>query len=119
MLLVVDNDLAFLQTAERVLDVRSGVLLARSADQALSLLQGIGSAFSVVLVSEDLLTHDGLPLVEQIRREYPNVPVVAISAAMRQQVLEGAKALAALKKPITPELGAAIAQLRAKAAGGS
>jgi DNA-binding response OmpR family regulator len=80
------------------------------------LLRGLASTFSVVLVNSELLTHDGLPLVEQIRREHSTLPVVAISAAMRQQVLEGGTALAAVRRPITSQLDAAFARLRAKAA---
>ena len=119
MLLIIDTDVLFLQMAERALDVRSGVLLARDAEQALSLLRGLTATFSVVLVNSELLTHDGLPLVEQIRREHRTLPVVVISASMRQKVLEAAAALAAVRRPITPQLDAAFARLRAKAANGS
>ena len=113
MLLTVDADVVFLQAVERVLNVKTGVLLARNAEQALSLLRSVGSTFSVALVNSELLTHDGLSLI--LRHEYLNLPVIAITSAMREQVFEAANGLgdaSVVRKPITPELKAAIARLR-------
>src|SRR5215813_6035348 len=118
MLLIVDDDPRFLAAAEQALDVCGGVLLAH-ADQARSLMGTVGKDFFAALIDLFLPGVGGFSLILEMRRDYPDLPVIAISGALRQHVFESAKALGAadvLRKPITSEWNAAIARVKAASA---
>ena len=121
MILIVDDDPRFLEDAGELLDAGRGVFCARDAEQAKSLIASVGGAFSVALVDLSLPGQDGFSLIIEMRQQYPDPPVVAISGVYQEHVLESAKAVGAvdaLHKPITPEWKAAITRIRANVANG-
>jgi CheY-like chemotaxis protein len=118
MLLIVDGDPRFLEAAERALDERDGVLFALNADHARSLMVAVGPEISAALINLFLPRGDGFSLIREMRREHPDLPVVAMTGVVRRNVLERAKALGAadlLQKPATPEWNTTIARAKAAA----
>lgn len=121
MLLIVDDDPAFLLNAQELLDDGArGIYFAGSAEHAKELIGTVGAGFSVALVDLDLPGQDGFSLIREMRQHFPDLPVIAISGVFQKHVLESAKAVGAadtLAKPITPEWKTAIAAARGKTAG--
>lgn len=121
MLLIVDDDPAFLLKAQELLDDGCrGVYFAGSAEHAKELIGTVGAGFSVALVDLDLPGQDGFSLIRDMRQHFPDLPVIAISGVFQKHVLESAKAVGAadtLEKPITPEWKTAIEAARGKTAG--
>jgi CheY-like chemotaxis protein len=119
MLLIVDDDPAFLMSAEKQLNEGRGVFFAGNASDAKALIRSVGSDFSVVMVDLDLPGEDGFSLIGDLRRNFPDLPLIAISGVFQKDALESAKVFGAkdaLQKPITPEWKAAIARARRRAA---
>jgi CheY-like chemotaxis protein len=115
MLLIVDDDPVFLEAAEEKLEHDRGLLFAGSGEHARSLLETVGPDCGVVMVDLDLPGEDGFSLIRHVCRDYPELPVIAISGVIQMDVLESAKLLGAretLRKPITPEWNQAIARVR-------
>src|SRR3954465_4896762 len=109
MLLVVDDDPSFLEQT-KVLDSGRGVFFAGNAEHAKSLIATVGAEFSVVMIDVDLPGQDGFSLIREMRTNFPDLPVIAISAVLNTDVLEPAKLIGAadaLQKPIGPEWKAA------------
>lgn len=104
MVLVVDDDPAFLEQARKLLTGERHVFLATDARQGFALAEKLG--FTVVLVDLDLEGEDGFSLIERLHSSFPNLPIVAISGVAQGEVLESAKVVGAIEvlpKPITPE----------------
>ena len=117
MLLVIDDDPSFLESAES-LDGEQGVLFARDAEHAKALIGVLGRTFSMALIDLDLPGQDGFSLILEMRRMLPDLPIIAISGTFHRNVLESAKVIGAqeaLSKPIGPEWFDAIARVRARA----
>ena len=117
MILIVDDDPRFLAAAEQAFNER-GVLFALDAEQARSLMGSVGTNFSAALIDLSLPRVDGFSLIREMRRNYPDLPVIAISGVLQHHVLESAKALGAvdvLSKPITSEWNAVISRACASA----
>lgn len=115
MLLIVDDDPAFLEAAERLLDQGRGVFFAGDARHAKELLTSVGAMVSVVLVDVDLPGGDGVSLIRELRQAFPDLPVIAITDVQRPDTLDFAKLLGAtdaLRKPINSEWNPAIARVR-------
>jgi CheY-like chemotaxis protein len=115
MLLIVDDDPAFLESADESLNDGRGVLFANNGQRARQLLDAIGPGCSVLMIDLDMPGEDGFSLIREMRRKYPALPIIAISGVYQTNVLESAKLLGArdtLQKPITPEWRATIARVR-------
>lgn len=118
MVLIIDDDPAFLESAEQLLDQGRGVFFAGNASDAKQLINAVGSSFSVVMVDLDLPGEDGFSLIRDLRKSFPDLPLIAISGVFHDNVLEAAKAVGAqeaLRKPISSEWHSAIARARNKA----
>jgi CheY-like chemotaxis protein len=114
MILVVDDDPAFLTAAERMFGREEPVYFARDAEHALALMSTMGRACSVALVDLDLPRVDGLRLIQQLRDLSPGLPIIAISVgAPESAVAVGASEV--LRKPITPDWQGVIERHRAGA----
>jgi two-component system sensor histidine kinase/response regulator len=114
MILVVDDDLSFLELASKILNRDRQVFLAFDAQQAFQLTKHLG--FSVALVDLDLKGKDGLSLIERLRENFPDLPIIAISSALSGRELEHAMELGVvevLHKPITPEWRPVVERIRA------
>jgi CheY-like chemotaxis protein len=107
MILVVDDDPEFLQEAERFLPATERLMFAASSRQAILLLKTLGEhEFSLALVDLNLPNENGFELISTLTKEFPHLPVIAISGFYAADVLESAKllgAIATLAKPVTRE----------------
>ena len=114
MVLLVDDDPDFIESAKTSLCDQPFVLEATTPDQALALVKAIG--FSVALVDLYLgPTDDGFALIQRIHKQHPKLPIVAISGVCSRAALESAKSFGAtevLHKPITPQWASVILRLR-------
>jgi CheY-like chemotaxis protein len=75
----------------------------------------VGAAISAMLIDLDLPGQDGFSLIQEMRVNFPDLPVIAMSGVFQQHVLESAKsvgAIAALPKPITAEWVTEVARVR-------
>ncbi len=118
MLLIVDDDPKFLESAQALLDMGRNIFFAGNAEHAKSLMSSVGMGFSVVMIDLDLPGQDGFALIREMRQHFPDLPIIAISGVFQRHVLESAKALGAneaLQKPIDPEWNAAIERVRTSA----
>ena len=103
MILIVDDDPAFLESARKLFGPEWQVFFAMNAQQALRLAEDI--EFSVVLIDLVLGRDNGFELIDEFHNRFPGLPVVAMSGLVKQHVLETAKAYGAVKvlsKPATP-----------------
>jgi len=113
MILVVDDDDAFLEQAQEILNRTRQVFLASDADRALELARELG--FSVALIDLDLPGEDGFALIRKLRDIVPELSIIAVSSALHNLTLEDARKLGAvevLKKPITPEWKPVVERVR-------
>jgi DNA-binding response OmpR family regulator len=116
MILIIDDDPAFLEKAREILNHERRVFFAGNSQLALRLAGDLG--FSVVLVDLELRGEDGLELISQIREKFPGLPVIAIddsppgTLAMRAMELG---AIEVLRKPITPAWKIVVERVRALA----
>lgn len=116
MILVVDDDPAFLEKAREILNRDRKVFLAANAEQAFKLSEDLG--FSVALVDLDLRGETGLELIREMQERFPDLPVIAISAAWHRDGVATAKTIGAvevLRKPITSEWKPVVERIRATA----
>ena len=114
MILVVDDDVSFLELASKILNRTRQVFLAVDAQQAFHLAKDLG--FSVALVDLDLKGKDGLSLIRSLRENFPDLPIIAISTVLSERELQKAKELGAvevLHKPITPDWKPVVERVRA------
>jgi CheY-like chemotaxis protein len=114
LILVVDDDPAFLERARKILNHQRQVFLASSSKKAFTLAQDLG--FSVVLVDLDLRGDDGLALIRRIHENLPGLPIIAISEKPQVPVLDQIRELGVaevLHKPITPEWKPVVERVRA------
>jgi len=114
MILVVDEDIAFLELASKILNSDRKVFLAINAKQAFQLAEHLG--FSVALVDLDMKGTEGLELIGQLRRQFPEMPVIAISTKLENDEITEAMKLGIsdiLQKPITPDWKPIVERVRA------
>ena len=113
MILIVDSDPDFLEKARQMLNRERQVFLASSSRQALNLAKDVG--FSVVLVGLEL--NDGAELIQEIRKNFPGLPVIAI-AGEKARVAKELGEVQVLRKPATPEWKPVVERARALRARG-
>ena len=114
MILVVDNDVSFLELASKILNRDRQVFLAFDAQQAFQLAEHLG--FSVALIDLDLKGKNGLSLIQKLRESFPDLPIIAISSVLSGRELEDAMELGVvevLHKPITPDWKPVVERIRA------
>jgi len=114
MILVVDDDVSFLELASNILNKDRQVFLAFDPQQAFQLAKHVG--FSVALVDLDLKGKDGLSLIQKLRQTFPDLPIIAISSVLSGRELDDARELGAvevLHKPITPDWKPVVERIRA------
>jgi two-component system response regulator PilR (NtrC family) len=115
MILVVDDDVSFLELASKILNRDRQVFLAFDAKQAFQLAEHLG--FSVALVDLDLKGKDGLSLIQRLRENFPDLAIIAISSVLSGHELERARELGVIEvlhKPITPEWKPVVERIRAR-----
>jgi DNA-binding NtrC family response regulator len=109
-ILVVDDDQIVLQSCKRILESEGfNVILAESAKKAIGLL-GI-EYFDLLIIDIKMPEHDGLYLLEQIKRKWPleiwpELPVIVMSGyPTPKTITDGLERGAAcfIPKPFTPD----------------
>jgi CheY-like chemotaxis protein len=117
MILVVDDDQTFLQKAQAVFSktAMSDLIFAKDAVQAMRLLNALSEDFTVALIDLDLPGTSGFDLISEVRKQFPNLPVIAISGVYQEPALESAKVMGAdevLRKPISQEWKTAVERIQ-------
>jgi len=116
--MIVDDDPQFLASTEGLLGPQRELLFAGSAEQARNLMRTIGADVDLALIDLNMHQDDGFALIAEMHRNFPDLPLVAMSGVVQNTVLNSALlvgAVAALQKPISPEWNSAIARARAAA----
>ena len=113
MILLVDDDAAFLQKARSLFTDEWQVFFATNTKQALALAEDLD--FQIVLVDLVLGTENGYELIGEFHRRFPGLPIIAMSGVVKADLLQMAKVFGAsesLAKPITPEWKLIVDHLR-------
>ncbi len=104
-ILVVDDENIVLDSCRKVL-VSEGydVCLVPSADKAIAAMEDDG--FNLLLVDVMMPEHDGLYLMEEIKKRWPNKPVIVMSGydtadTIKKAVEKGSDGF--INKPFTPD----------------
>jgi CheY-like chemotaxis protein len=110
ILLVDDDALVAMATAEMLKDLGHRVLEASSARKALDIL-GAGTEVDVVVTDQAMPGMTGLELAAEVRRSWPDLPVLLVSGYVDLRDTSGAE-LPQVRKPFDQdELASAIARL--------
>ena len=115
MILVVDDDPIVLDQAQQILNRERQVFLAEDSTRALDLAGNLG--FSVALVDLDLPGGAGFDLIRTLRRNVPDLQIIAVTNAISSLSSEDAQRLGAvevLRKPITPAWKPIVERIRAR-----
>lgn len=103
--LIVDDELFFLEAIDEILS-EHGYETLRAEDGAAALERMHDPSVSVVVLDVRLPDMDGITVLERIRKERPEVPVIMLSASTDQEVVLEALRLGAtdyLAKPLHDE----------------
>jgi DNA-binding NtrC family response regulator len=104
-ILVVDDDPTVLKSCQRVLEPEGfDVCLVSSADKALEAMRK--DDFALLLIDVKMPTHDGMYLMGEIKKEWPNKPMILMSGYDTPQTVEEAAEMGAatfVPKPFTPD----------------
>jgi DNA-binding NtrC family response regulator len=115
-ILAVDDEWIVLESCRKVLGDRFEVQVVKSADDALEAMSR--EHFSLVLLDIKMPGKDGMTLVRQVKKTWPDTPVIIMSGYVTNETMEEvAKTDAAmfLAKPFTPdELVQAVDQVLMK-----
>ena len=117
MILVVADDSTVLDQAQQILNRERQVFLAEDSTRALGLAGNLG--FSVALVDLDLAGGAGFDLIRTLRRNVPDLQIIAVTNAISTLSSEDAKKLGVvevLRKPITPAWKPVVERIRARRA---
>ncbi len=116
-ILVADDEGIVLDSCRVVLeDEGFEVLLVTSADKALETMEK--EDFALLLADIKMPDRDGIYLIGEVRRRWPEMPVIAMSGYPTTETIEEANkmgAIAFISKPFTPdELIAEVRQVLQK-----
>lgn len=104
-ILVVDDDPTVLKSCHRVLEPEGfEVRLVPSADEALEAMRQ--ADFALLLIDVKMPTHDGMYLMREIKKEWPDKPIILMSGYDTTQTVEEAAEMGAatfIPKPFTPD----------------
>jgi DNA-binding NtrC family response regulator len=104
-ILVIDDEPVVLDSCRKVLEEEGFyVHLVPSADEALAVLQE--KAFDLLLVDVKMPKHDGIYLMQMVKKQWPDIPIIVMSGYPTQDTItDGANmgAAAFIPKPFTPD----------------
>jgi DNA-binding NtrC family response regulator len=105
MILVIDDESIVLDSCRRILESEGfDVHLVPSADKALEALKN--SDFDLLLVDVKMPRHDGIYLMEEVKKKWQEIPIIVMSGySTPETIAEGVKMGAAkfIAKPFTPD----------------
>jgi DNA-binding NtrC family response regulator len=104
-ILVVDDEHIVLESCQAVFELEGfEVLLVPSADKALEAMEN--NRFTVLLVDVKMPKRDGIYLMEKLKEQWPNVPIVAMSGYYTKETVKEAMRMGAVRfiaKPFEPD----------------
>ncbi len=104
-ILVVDDDAIVIRSCTRILESEGyEVSTVPGADEALEILKM--NAFDLLLVDMKMPKRDGLFLMKEIRKDFPDVPVIVMSGYSTQETVAAALRSGAtqfISKPFRPD----------------
>lgn len=107
-ILVVDDEGIVLRSCRRILEAEGfEVTVAPSVDEALRLLDAPGAPMpSLLLVDVKMPVHDGMYLMQRVKANHPELPIIVMSGYPTEETVENAALHGAanfIAKPFTPE----------------
>jgi len=104
-ILVVDDEDIVLESCQAVFELEGfEVMLVPSADKALKAMQH--EDFSLLIVDVKMPKHDGMYLMEKIKKQWPNIPIIVMSGYYTTETIKEAFKMGAAKfiaKPFEPD----------------
>jgi DNA-binding NtrC family response regulator len=104
-ILVVDDEDIVLESCQAVFELEGfEVLVVPSADKALEAMEN--NRFTVLLVDVKMPKRDGMYLMEKVKEQWPNVPIVAMSGYYTTETAKEAVRMGAVRfiaKPFEPD----------------
>jgi len=104
-ILVVDDEDIVLDSCQAVLEEENfEVMLVSSADKALEVMKD--EDISLLLIDVKMPKHDGMYLMNEIKRQWPHIPVIVMSGYYTTQTIKDAIKMGAatfIAKPFEPE----------------
>jgi DNA-binding NtrC family response regulator len=104
-ILVIDDEPVVLNSCRKVLEEDGfDVYLVPSADEALKAMKKEG--FDLLLVDVKMPKHDGMYLMEKIKEQWPNIPIIVMSGYYTTETIKEAFKMGAanfIAKPFEPD----------------
>jgi len=104
-ILVVDDEDIVLESCQAVFELEGfEVMLVPSADEALKTMKN--DNFALLLIDVKMPKHDGIYLMEKVRKQWPNIPIIVMSGYYTKETIKEAFKMGAAKfiaKPFEPD----------------
>jgi len=104
-ILVVDDEDIVLESCQAVFELEGfEVMLVPSADKAIEAMKN--DNFTLLLIDVKMPKHDGMYLMEKIKEQWPDIPIIVMSGYYTTETIKEAFEMGAAKfiaKPFEPE----------------
>jgi len=104
-ILVVDDEDIVLESCQAVFELEGfEVMLVPSADNAIEAMKN--DNFALLLIDVKMPKHDGMYLMEKIKEQWPNIPIIVMSGYCTTETIKEAFKMGAanfIAKPFEPD----------------
>jgi DNA-binding NtrC family response regulator len=104
-ILVVDDEDIVLESCQAVFELEGfEVMLVPSADEAIEAMKN--DNFALLLIDVKMPKHDGMYLMEKIKEQWPDIPIIVMSGYYTTETIKEAFEMGAAKfiaKPFEPD----------------
>jgi DNA-binding NtrC family response regulator len=104
-ILVVDDEDIVLESCQAVFELEGfEVMLVPSADKAIEAMKN--DNFALLLIDVKMPKHDGMYLMEKIKEQWPDIPIIVMSGYYTTETIKEAFEMGAAKfiaKPFEPD----------------
>ncbi|MBW1857866.1 MAG: response regulator [Deltaproteobacteria bacterium] len=104
-ILVVDDEDIVLESCQAVFELEGfEVMLVPSADKAIEAMKN--DNFTLLLIDVKMPKHDGMYLMEKIKEQWPDIPIIVMSGYYTTETIKEAFEMGAAKfiaKPFEPD----------------
>lgn len=104
-ILVVDDEDIVLESCQAVFELEGfEVMLVPSADKAIEAMKN--DNFALLLIDVKMPKHDGMYLMEKIKKQWPNIPIIVMSGYCTTETINEAFRMGAanfIAKPFEPD----------------
>jgi len=104
-ILVVDDEDIVLESCQAVFELEGfEVMLVPSADRAIEAMKN--DNFALLLIDVKMPKHDGMYLMEKIKEQWPNIPIIVMSGYYTTETIREAFKMGAanfIVKPFEPD----------------